>query len=46
VRELGPRININLDDTEVDRILDKVSREGLQSLTEEERDVLKKVAER
>jgi len=45
-RKLGPRININLDDTEVDRILDKVSREGLQSLTEEERDVLKKVAER
>ena len=45
-RKLGPRINIDLDDTEVDRILDKVSRDGLQSLTQKERDILKKVAER
>lgn len=45
-RKLGPRINIDLDDTEVDRILDKVSRDGLQSLTDQERDILKKVAER
>ncbi|MGB2266543.1 MAG: rhomboid family intramembrane serine protease [Akkermansiaceae bacterium] len=47
VREskMRPRINIDLEDTEVDRILDKVSREGLQSLTEQEREVLKRVAE-
>ena len=44
-KKLRPRININMDDSEVDRILDKVSREGLQSLTEQERDVLKRVAE-
>ena len=44
-KKLRPRININMDDSEVDRILDKVSREGLQSLTEQERDVLKRVAQ-
>jgi len=44
-KKLRPRININMDDSEVDRILDKVSREGLQSLTEQERDILKRVAE-
>lgn len=44
-KKLRPRINIGMEDSEVDRILDKVSREGLQSLTDEERDVLKRVAE-
>ena len=44
-KKLRPRINIAMDDSEVDRILDKVSREGLQSLTDDERDVLKRVAE-
>ena len=39
-RKLRPRTHINLDDTEVDRILDKVSREGIQSLTDEEREIL------
>jgi len=39
-KKIRPRININLDDSEVDSILDKVSREGIQSLTPEERDVL------
>ncbi len=42
--KMKPRIAINLDDSEIDRILDKVNRDGLQSLTEEERDVLKRVA--
>ncbi|MGB2402471.1 MAG: rhomboid family intramembrane serine protease [Akkermansiaceae bacterium] len=47
VREnkLRPRINIDMNDSEVDRILDKVSREGLQSLTDQERDILKRVAD-
>jgi membrane associated rhomboid family serine protease len=44
-KKLRPRIDIDMDDSEVDRILDKVSREGLQSLTDQERDVLKRVAE-
>ncbi len=44
-KKLRPRINIDMDDTEIDRILDKVSREGLQSLTNEERNVLKRVSE-
>ena len=44
-KKLRPRINIDMDDTEIDRILDKVSREGLQSLTNEERDVLRRVSE-
>ena len=30
----------NMDDSEIDLILDKVSREGIQSLTEEERELL------
>lgn len=41
-KKIRPRININLDDSEVDRILDKVNREGIQSLTADERDVLKR----
>jgi membrane associated rhomboid family serine protease len=44
-KKLRPRINIDMDDSEVDRILDKVSREGLQSLTDQERDILKRVAD-
>ncbi len=44
-KKLRPRINIDMDDSEVDRILDKVSHEGLQSLTEHERDILKRVAD-
>lgn len=46
VREskMRPRISINLDESEIDRILDKVNREGIQSLTEEEREVLRRVA--
>lgn len=43
-RKLRPKISISLEDSEIDRILDKVNREGLQSLTEEERDVLRRVA--
>ncbi len=42
--KMKPRISISLDDSEIDRILDKVNRDGLQSLTEEEREVLKRVA--
>lgn len=42
--KIRPRPRVNLDDTEVDRILDKVNREGLQSLTDEEREVLRRVA--
>ena len=44
VREskLRPRTHINLDDSEVDRILDKVNREGIQSLTDAEREVLRR----
>jgi membrane associated rhomboid family serine protease len=44
-KKIRPRININLDETEVDRILDKVGREGLQSLSEQEKEVLKRAAE-
>ncbi|MDG1357359.1 MAG: rhomboid family intramembrane serine protease [Akkermansiaceae bacterium] len=44
-KKLRPRINIDMDDSEIDRILDKVSREGLQSLTDQERDVLRRVSE-
>jgi len=42
--KVRPRIEINLNDSEIDRILDKVSREGLQSLTTAEKDVLKRLA--
>lgn len=45
-RKFGPRVNIDLDDTEVDRILDKVNKGGLQSLTEQEKDILMRSAER
>ena len=44
--KMGPRVSIDLDDSEVDRILDKVSREGLQSLTDEERDLLNREAKK
>jgi len=39
-KKIRPRVMINMDDTEVDRILDKVSREGIQSLTDEEKKIL------
>ena len=39
-KKIRPRININLNDSEIDRILDKVTREGIQSLTPEEKDLL------
>lgn len=44
-KKLRPRVTIDLEDTEIDRILDKVNRDGLQSLTDEERDVLRRIAE-
>lgn len=43
-KKIRPKININMDDSEVDRILDKVNREGIQSLTEKEREVLRRSA--
>lgn len=43
-KKIRPRVHINMEDSEVDRILDKVSREGLQSLTEEEREILRRAA--
>ena len=39
-QKIRPRISVNIDDSEVDRILDKVSQEGIQSLTEEEKEIL------
>lgn len=44
--KLSPRTTVDLDQaTEVDRILDKVSRDGFQSLTEAEKQTLKRAAE-
>ncbi len=44
--KLRPRSNIDLErDSEVDRILDKISQQGFQSLTDKERDILHKAAE-
>ena len=44
-RKIRPRTSINLEkDSEVDLILDKISREGFQSLTEREREVLREAA--
>ncbi len=44
--KLRPRSQIDLStQSEVDRILDKISREGFQSLTEAERDTLRKASE-
>jgi len=43
--KLRPRTRIQLDqDTEVDRILDKISRDGFQSLSSEERELLEKAS--
>ena len=43
--KLSPRSETNLSaDNEVDAILDKVSAEGFQSLTDKEKDVLRKAA--
>ncbi len=45
--KLRPRAELQLnDDPEVDVILDKISSEGFQSLTQSERDILRKAAER
>lgn len=44
--KLKPRTELNLrEDSEVDLILDKISREGFQSLTEAERETLRQAAE-
>jgi membrane associated rhomboid family serine protease len=44
--KLRPRSSIELErDSEVDRILDKISQEGFQSLTDRERDILRQAAE-
>ena len=43
--KLRPRTRIQLDqETEVDRILDKISREGFQSLSQTERDLLEEAS--
>jgi membrane associated rhomboid family serine protease len=42
--KIKPRIYLNQDDSEVDKILDKISAKGFQSLTEEERKVLNKAS--
>ncbi|MEI6177366.1 MAG: DUF6576 domain-containing protein, partial [Verrucomicrobiota bacterium] len=45
--KLRPRAELQLhDDPEVDAILDKISSEGFQSLTQSERDTLRIAAER
>ena len=45
--KIRPHTDLRLDeDTAVDLILDKVSREGFQSLSQAERDILRKAAER
>ena len=45
--KLRPRTELRLnEDSAVDLILDKVSREGVQSLTQAERDILRKASER
>lgn len=44
--KLRPRTEVNLrSDSEVDRILDKISRDGFQSLTAEEKETLRKASE-
>jgi len=43
--KMQPRTEINLsDNSEVDAILDKISNDGFQSLTDEEKEILKKAA--
>ena len=45
--KLRPRTEVRVDeDTEVDRILDKISRDGFQSLTQAERDTLTQASQR
>jgi hypothetical protein len=44
--KLRPRSAVDIEAaSEVDRVLDKIAREGLQSLSEEERKILHKAAE-
>lgn len=40
-KKIRPRTKINFEDSEIDAILDKVNREGIQSLTEEEKEFLR-----
>ncbi|MFU8892564.1 MAG: rhomboid family intramembrane serine protease [Luteolibacter sp.] len=45
-KKIRPRTRIQLEaDGVVDRILDKISQEGFQSLTDDEREILRKAAE-
>ncbi len=44
--KIRPRTHIRMDDSAIDRILDKVNREGIQSLTDEEREILRRSAEK
>ncbi len=45
--KLAPRTRINLaEDSQVDLILDKISRDGFQSLTAEEREILQQASSR
>jgi len=44
--KIRPRTRVRLtQDDEVDRILDKISQDGFQSLTDDEREILRKAAE-
>ncbi|QJE95426.1 rhomboid family intramembrane serine protease [Luteolibacter luteus] len=42
--KLRPRSEVDVSSSEVDRILDKIGREGIQSLTEREREILQKAS--
>lgn len=42
--KVRPRTYVNMESTEVDRILDKVSAEGLHSLSDEERETLQRIS--
>lgn len=42
--KLRPRSEIEVSSSEVDRILDKISREGIQSLSEREHEILQKAS--
>ena len=44
-KKLRPKSSVTTDEaSEVDRILDKINRDGLHSLTDEERELLKRAA--
>ncbi|MGC4013136.1 MAG: rhomboid family intramembrane serine protease [Luteolibacter sp.] len=45
--KIRPRTSVDLQTSnEIDRILDKINRDGLQSLTDEERDTLRRASEK